>query len=179
MPSKAAKKAKMWEMKCCSVVESLSQSMVSAERSISLAVQKDALAFLYIRQMLLCWMGKRAKRWGFIWSSGSGARQPLVSAVLYFDAFCCGGRGLITFLAERVVLLQNLSKLPPLSRMKLVILQKAWYEMACLSGMVFFGVCDDGGVAVLCQEEVVCGGKGAGGGFLVIFVCGRSWGVIT
>ena len=51
--------------------------------------------------------------------------------------------------------------------------------MACLSGMVFFGVCDDVGVGVLCQEEVVRGGKGAEGGFLVIFVCGGSWGVIT
>jgi hypothetical protein len=45
MPSEATKKARMWEMKCCSVFESLFQSAVFLDRSISLAVQKDALAF--------------------------------------------------------------------------------------------------------------------------------------
>jgi hypothetical protein len=37
-------------------------------------------------------------------------------------------------------------------------------------------VCDDVGVGVLCQEEVVRGGKWAEGGFLVIFVCSGSRG---
>jgi hypothetical protein len=55
------KKAKTWDMKCCSVGESLFQSVVSAERWISSSVQKDASAFLYILQMSSCWMGKRTK----------------------------------------------------------------------------------------------------------------------
>jgi hypothetical protein len=48
---RCCKKARMWEIKCCYVVESLFQSAASAERSISSAVQKDASAFLYILQM--------------------------------------------------------------------------------------------------------------------------------
>jgi hypothetical protein len=40
-------------MKCCSVGESLFQSAALTERSISLAVQKDALAFLYIPQIVV------------------------------------------------------------------------------------------------------------------------------
>ncbi len=59
---RCCEKARMWEMKCCSVGESLFQSAALAERLISSAVQKDASAFLYIRQILLCWMGKRTKR---------------------------------------------------------------------------------------------------------------------
>jgi ABC-type uncharacterized transport system ATPase subunit len=43
MPSKAAKKARTWRMKCCSVVETLSQSVASAARSISSAVQNFGL----------------------------------------------------------------------------------------------------------------------------------------
>jgi hypothetical protein len=62
MPSEAVKKARICRMKCCSVVESPSQSTALLERSISSAVQKEASAFLYILQMLLCWMGKRTKR---------------------------------------------------------------------------------------------------------------------
>ena len=42
MPSDAAKKARKWEKKCCSVGKSLFQSAVSAVRSISSVVQKDA-----------------------------------------------------------------------------------------------------------------------------------------
>ncbi len=43
-----------------------------------------------------------------------------------------------------------------------------------------FGVCDNGGVGVFVSRERWCvGGMGLGGGFLVIFVCGGSWGVIT
>jgi hypothetical protein len=87
MPLDAAKKARMWQMKCCSVGESSAQSEASAERSISLAVQNDASAFLYILQMLLCWMGKRTKRWGFSRRSGSGARLLFISAILCFNLF--------------------------------------------------------------------------------------------
>ena len=57
MLSDATKNARTWDMKCCFVDKSLFQSAVSAERSISSAVQKDALAFLCILQMSLCWMG--------------------------------------------------------------------------------------------------------------------------
>jgi hypothetical protein len=38
----------------------------------------EASAFLYILQMSLCWMGKRTKRWGFAWRSGSAASSPVV-----------------------------------------------------------------------------------------------------
>lgn len=71
--------------------DSLFQSAVSAKRLISLAVQKEASAFLYILQMPLCWMGKRTKRRGFARRSGLGARNPLVSAVLCVD----GGLGVV------------------------------------------------------------------------------------
>jgi len=47
MPSEAAKKARTCIMKCCSVVESWSQSTALLERSISSVVQKEASAFLY------------------------------------------------------------------------------------------------------------------------------------
>ena len=47
---------------CCQESVPVSQSTASLERSISSAVQKEASAFLYILQMLLCWMGKRTKR---------------------------------------------------------------------------------------------------------------------
>ena len=80
-------------MKCCSVVESPSQSTASLERSISSAVQKEASAFLYILQMSLCWMGKRTKRWGFAWRSGSGGRMPLFSAFLWCETFRFDGGG--------------------------------------------------------------------------------------
>ena len=64
-------------MKLRSVSDSLIQSVRSAERSISSAVQKEASAFLYILQMSLCWVGKRTKRWGFACRSGSAARVRL------------------------------------------------------------------------------------------------------
>ena len=74
------KKVRMWEMKCRSVGESLFESVVSAERSISSEVQKDASAFLYIlRQMLSCWMGKRTKQLGFAWSNGSPGQDGRLS----------------------------------------------------------------------------------------------------
>ncbi len=47
MPLEAAKKAKIREMKCCSVGEDLIKSAWLVERSISLAFQKDASAFLH------------------------------------------------------------------------------------------------------------------------------------
>ncbi len=82
MPSEAVKKARTCRMKCCSIAESLSQSVALAARSISSAVQKEALAFLQVLQMSLCWMGKRTKRWGFACRSGSAANSPVVSAIL-------------------------------------------------------------------------------------------------
>ena len=66
--------------------KNLTQSVRSAERSISSAVQKEASAFLYIHQMSLWWMGKSTKRCGFSCSSGSGA-SPSFSAILCFDGF--------------------------------------------------------------------------------------------
>ena len=66
--------------------DNLTQSVRSAERSISSAAQKEASAFLYICQMSLWWMGKSTMRCGFSWSSGSGA-SPLFSAVLCFEGF--------------------------------------------------------------------------------------------
>lgn len=48
MPSDAAKNAKTYFIKCYSSLLSLSQSFKSYPKSISSAVQKDALCFLYI-----------------------------------------------------------------------------------------------------------------------------------
>jgi hypothetical protein len=93
-------------MKCCSVGESLFESVVSAERSISSAVQKDASAFLYILQMLSCWMGKRTKQLGLAWRNGLGARWPFIFAALCLDALCCDGCVFVVFVvfvAERAV----------------------------------------------------------------------------
>ena len=135
------KKVRMWEMKCRSVGESLFESVVSAERSISSAVQKDASAFLYIlRQMLSCWMGKRTKQLGFAWSNGSGARWPFISVVLCFDALRCDGCVFVAFVVEWAVFVQNSSQSSPLSQMKFVISRKAWYMTTCLSGMVCLDV---------------------------------------
>jgi len=131
MPCDAAKKARTWEMKRRSLSVRRFQSVVSVLRSISSAVQNEASAFLYIRQISSCWMGKRTKRWGFAWRSGLGARSLLVSAVLCRDGGVRGG-GLFTgFRAARFVLVQNSFQSLPLSRMKLVISQKAWYVTAC------------------------------------------------
>ena len=51
MPSLAAKKARTWEIKCFSFLSSFSQSVRSLARSISSAVQKTAICFLYISQI--------------------------------------------------------------------------------------------------------------------------------
>lgn len=52
MPSDAAKNARMWEMKKrSSSLRRLFQSGTSLERSISSAVQNEAIAFLYMRQI--------------------------------------------------------------------------------------------------------------------------------
>ena len=59
MPSDAAKKARTWEMEWRALSVRRFQSVVLVLRSISSAVQNEALAFLYIRQMSSCWMGKR------------------------------------------------------------------------------------------------------------------------
>ncbi len=96
MPLEAAKKARTCRMKCCSIVESLSQSTALLERSISSAVQKEASAFLYILQMSLCWMGKRTKQRGLAWRSGSGARVPLILAFLWCETFRFDGGGVFT-----------------------------------------------------------------------------------
>ena len=71
MPSEAAKKARMCEMKCFSLLVSFSQSLMSAARSISSAVQKDASAFLYMCHTSGCLIGKSTKRCLFSMSMGS------------------------------------------------------------------------------------------------------------
>jgi len=132
MPSDAAKKARTCEMKWRLLSVRQSQSVVSVLRSIYLAVQNEASACLYICQISSCWMGKRTKRWRFARRSGSGARSPLVSAVLCFDGGLRGEVGVVGFCIARVVLTQNSSQSSPLSRMK----WKAWYVTACCRGMV-------------------------------------------
>ena len=54
MPSDAAKKARTCEMKWRLLSVRRSQSVVSVLRSISLAVQNEASACLYIHQILSC-----------------------------------------------------------------------------------------------------------------------------
>ena len=61
---------------------SLTQSVRSAERSISSVVQKEASAFLYIREMLAWWMGKSTKWCGFSCRSGSKVRSPSFLEIL-------------------------------------------------------------------------------------------------
>jgi hypothetical protein len=60
----SCKEARTWEMKCCSVIKSLSQSAVSAERLISLAVKKDASAFLYNLLDVIVFDGEKDKAVG-------------------------------------------------------------------------------------------------------------------
>jgi hypothetical protein len=127
-----------WEMKWRLVLDSLFQSMRSAKRLISSAVQKEASAFLYIRQMLAWCMGKSTKQCGFSCSSGSVVRSPLFLAILCFDNRLGGLGAFLAFLVAQAVLVQNSSQLLPLLRMKLVILQKAWYMTACWRGMVWY-----------------------------------------
>jgi hypothetical protein len=50
IPSETAKNTKTWEMKWHAVLENLTQSARFAKRSTSSAVQKEALAFVYIHQ---------------------------------------------------------------------------------------------------------------------------------
>lgn len=71
IPSLAAKKARTWEMKCCSSSFRASQWPRSLERSTSSAVQNEASAFLYICQMSWYWIGKTTKRRGLSSSKGS------------------------------------------------------------------------------------------------------------
>ncbi len=138
MPLDAAKKARTLQMKCCSVGDNPAQSVVLAVRSISSAVQKDASAFFYICQISLCWIGKISKWWGFCLRRGSGARWPSISAMLCFKITEHGDGGFFAFLVVDgcFVLVQKPSQWSPLSWMKFVILQKAWYEMTCSSGMM-------------------------------------------
>jgi len=108
--------------------DNLTQSVRSAERSISSAAQKEALAFLYICQMSLWWMGKSRTRCGFSWSSGSGA-SPSFSAILCCDDFFDGSEAFLAFFMVWAVLVQNSTQSSPLLWIKLVISQKAWYDM--------------------------------------------------
>jgi hypothetical protein len=136
MPLKAAKNARTWEMKRRSLADSLSQSAMSAVRSISSAVQKNALAFLYICQML-AWCMRKSKKWcGFSCDSGSGARSALFSVVLCFDGCLSGVGAFLAFCVVWAVLVQNSFHLLPLYQMKLVISQKAWYVTTCWMGIV-------------------------------------------
>ena len=66
MPSDAAKKARSCEMKWRSLSVRRFQFVVSVLRSISSAVQNEASAFLYIRQMSSCWMGKEQNGGGLL-----------------------------------------------------------------------------------------------------------------
>ena len=130
MSSNAAKTASTWEMKWCFLSVRRFQSKVLVARLISLAAQNKASAFLYICQILLCWMGKRTKRWEFAWRSGSGL------AVLCFDGGLREEKGVVIFCAAWVELMQNTIQLSLLLCMKLVMSQKAWYVTTCCRGMV-------------------------------------------
>jgi hypothetical protein len=99
-------------------------------------------------------MGKSTKRCGFSWSSGLGA-GPSFSVVLCFDGFSD------VFLASLTVLLvQNLSQLSPLLRMKLVISRKAWYDTGMFwyeGGIVLMMVNYEGGGVVILWSGVLVG----------------------
>ena len=123
--SEAAKNARTWEMKWRLVSDSLTQSERSAERSISSAVQKEASAFLFIRQMSAWWMGKSTKRCGFSCRSGSGARSPTFLAILCFNGILGGLGVFLAFLVVWAVLVKNLSQSSLLLQMKLLISRKA------------------------------------------------------
>ena len=73
-----------------------------------------------------------------IWSEKRfGGKESFVLEVLCFDGGLRGEAGVVGFRAVRVVLTQNSFQSSPLSRMKLVILRKAWYVTACCwRGMV-------------------------------------------
>ena len=65
--------------------------MVSNERSISSAVQKDALVFLYIFRMLLCSMGKRTNGLDFL--EGLAQEERGVGFSSFWRCKVFGGRG--------------------------------------------------------------------------------------
>jgi len=73
-------------------------------------------------------MGKSTNRCGFSWSSGSGAANPLFSAILCFDGFSDKSEVFSAFLVVWAVLVRNSSQSSQLLRMKLVISRKAWYD---------------------------------------------------
>merc|ERR1719265_355236 len=80
IPSEAAKKARTCLMKCCSLSANESQSLVSWDRSISSAVQKDASCFLYISHICGYWMGNITQRRGFSTNRGSDFSSSMYSA---------------------------------------------------------------------------------------------------
>ena len=73
----AAKKAKMCLTKCCSFSVRPCQSLASAAKSISSAVQKEASCFLYISKMPEYWMGSKTHRRALGFSSGSSFSNSL------------------------------------------------------------------------------------------------------
>jgi hypothetical protein len=86
-----------------------------------------------------------------VWERGQlGAGSPVGvvqgQVVLCFWRSCdlmvalCGMGALAAFHMVWAVFAQNLCQSLPLSRMKLVILRKAWYMTACWMGMVWCGI---------------------------------------
>jgi hypothetical protein len=89
------------------------------------------------------------------------ARRPLFSAVLWFNKTVCAEREDVSiFLVDQVVLVQNSSQSSPLSQMKLVISQKAWYVTTCWSGII-----DVGNRVGAVNDVIVMGMKESFGGF--------------
>jgi len=82
-------------------------------------------------------MGKRMKRFRFIWRSGSGAKRPFILAIFCFVRSFGVFVFVVAFLTAQAVfvLVQNSSQSSPLSRMKFVISLKAWYVTGCSIGM--------------------------------------------
>ena len=67
----------------------------------------------------------------------------------------------LAFLVVWAVLVQNLSQLLPLLRIKLVIIPKAWYKTACWRGMFWY---KGGGALIMIDDE--------DGGVVVLWWCG-------
>ena len=112
MPSEAAKKARTCEMKCCSVIKSLSQSTTLAERLISSAVQKEASAFLCILLDIVVLDGEEDKTMGVCLEEQLGGKIAFSFGILvtrdllahrwrFFHSFP-GGQGVSGVMAELI-----------------------------------------------------------------------------
>ena len=77
MPPDAAKKARMWEMKWHSLSVRQFQSVASAEKSISLAVQNEASAYVHLPDVIVL-DGEKDNTVGFCSEKWFGGKESFL-----------------------------------------------------------------------------------------------------